>query len=44
MDRWYEPPVSFDGLARNYCAAVHNSSPIVVKRNILTSPFIPQHC
>ncbi|MDX6890720.1 phage portal protein [Klebsiella aerogenes] len=41
MDRWYEPPVSFDGLARTYRAAVHHSSPIVVKRNILTSTFIP---
>ncbi len=37
MDRWYEPPVSFDGLARTYRAAVHHSSPIAVKRNILTS-------
>ncbi|EDJ4549382.1 capsid portal protein [Salmonella enterica] len=41
MDRWYEPPVSFDGLARTYRAAVHHSSPIAVKRNILTSTFIP---
>lgn len=41
MDRWYEPPVSFDGLARTYRAAVHYSSPIAVKRNILTSTFIP---
>ncbi|HBR5678827.1 TPA: phage portal protein [Klebsiella pneumoniae] len=41
MDHWYEPPVSFDGLARTYRAAVHHSSPIAVKRNILTSTFIP---
>ncbi|HBL8927824.1 TPA: phage portal protein [Enterobacter hormaechei subsp. xiangfangensis] len=41
VDRWYEPPVSFDGLARIYRAAVHHSSPISVKRNILTSTFIP---
>ena len=41
MDRWYEPPVSFDGLPRTYRAAVHHSSPISVKRNILTSTFIP---
>ncbi|STI62333.1 capsid portal protein [Escherichia coli] len=26
MDRWYEPPVSFDGLARTFRAAVHHSS------------------
>lgn len=41
MDKWYEPPVSFDGLARTFRAAVHHSSPIAVKRNILTSTFIP---
>ncbi len=41
MDKWYEPPVSFDGLARPFRAAVHHSSPIAVKRNILTSTFIP---
>ncbi|QGX92086.1 phage portal protein [Tatumella sp. TA1] len=41
LDRWYEPPVSFDGLARTFRAAVHHSSPIQVKRNILISSFIP---
>ncbi|EKS6459770.1 phage portal protein [Enterobacter hormaechei] len=41
MDRWYEPPVSFDGLARAYRAAVHHSSPIAVKRDILSSTYIP---
>lgn len=41
MDKWYEPPISFDGLARTFRAAVHHSSPIFVKRNILTSTFIP---
>jgi len=41
MDRWYEPPISFDGLARTFRAATHHSSPIYVKRNILTSTFIP---
>lgn len=41
MDRWYEPPVSFDGLARTYRAAVHHSSPIAVKRDILSSTYIP---
>ena len=41
MDRWYEPPVSFDGLAHTFRAAVHHSSPLNVKRNILTSTFIP---
>src|SRR5688572_18278150 len=39
--RWYEPPISFDGLARSVRAAVHHSSPMYVKRNILASTFIP---
>jgi PBSX family phage portal protein len=39
--RWYEPPVSFSGLAKSLRAAVHHSSPIYVKRNILASTYIP---
>lgn len=39
--RWYEPPVSFHGLAKSLRSAVHHSSPIYVKRNILASTFIP---
>ncbi|MDU6412215.1 MAG: phage portal protein [Yersiniaceae bacterium] len=39
--RWYEPPVSFHGLAKSLRAAVHHSSPIYVKRNILASTFVP---
>ncbi|WP_413722733.1 phage portal protein [Sodalis sp. RH24] len=39
--QWYEPPISFDGLARSLRAAVHHSSPIYVKRNILASTYIP---
>ena len=31
--RWYEPPVSFTGLAKSLRAAVHHSSPIYVKRS-----------
>lgn len=38
--RWYEPPISFDGLARSVRAAVHHSSPMYVKRNILASTFM----
>ena len=34
MDRWYEPPVSFDGLARTYRAAVHHSSPFAESAGI----------
>lgn len=33
--------MSFDGLARTFRAAVHHSSPIAVKCNILTSTYIP---
>ncbi len=39
--KWYEPPVNFSGLAKSLRAAVHHSSPIYVKRNILSSTFIP---
>lgn len=39
--RWYEPPVSFHGLAKSLRSAVHHSSPLYVKRNILASTFIP---
>ncbi|MDW5419264.1 phage portal protein [Iodobacter sp. CM08] len=39
--KWYEPPMSFDGLAKTYHAAVHHSSPLQVKRNILLKTFIP---
>ncbi|WP_318389644.1 phage portal protein [Enterobacter sp.] len=41
VDKWYEPPISLDGLARTYRAAVHHSSAIQVKRNILVSTFKP---
>ena len=39
--RWYEPPVSFHGLAKSMRSAVHHSSPLYVKRNILASTFVP---
>lgn len=41
VEQWYEPPISLDGLARTFRAATHHSSAIYVKRNILTSTFIP---
>lgn len=41
VGEWFEPPMPWDGLARTFRAAVHNSSPIYVKRNILVSTFIP---
>ncbi len=39
--RWYEPPVSFHGLAKSLRSALHHSSPLYVKRNILASTFVP---
>jgi PBSX family phage portal protein len=39
--KWYEPPVSMDGLARSSRSAVHHASAMLVKRNILVSCFIP---
>lgn len=41
MSKWYEPPLSWDGLARSFRAAPHHSSAIYAKRNILASTFIP---
>lgn len=41
MGRYYEPPISWEGLSRSFRAAVHHSSAIYVKRNILASSFIP---
>lgn len=39
--KWYEPPVSLDGLARTLRAAVHHSSALYFKRNVLVSTYIP---
>lgn len=39
--KWYEPPVSPEGLARSFRANPHHSSAIYVKRNILVSCFKP---
>ena len=41
VGKWYEPPISMHGLAKSSQASVHHSSPMYVKRNILTSCFIP---
>ncbi|QDQ29448.1 phage portal protein [Chitinimonas arctica] len=41
MDKWYEPPISWDGLARTYRAAVHHSSAMQIKRNLLVSGYRP---
>lgn len=39
--RWFEPPVSWEGLAKSFRASTHHSSSIYFKRNILLSTFIP---
>ncbi|AMR77316.1 phage portal protein [Cupriavidus nantongensis] len=39
--KWYETPVSLDGLAKSFRASPHHSSSIYFKRNILASTFIP---
>lgn len=39
--RYYEPPLSLNGLSKVYRGAIHHGSAIQVKRNILKSCFIP---
>lgn len=39
--RWYEPPVSLEGLAKSFRASPHHSSAIYFKRNMLASTFKP---
>lgn len=39
--RWYEPPISWDGLARSLRASVHHASALSVKRNVLVSTYQP---
>jgi len=39
--RYYEPPISLDGLAKSFRASPHHSSAIYVKRNLLAATFVP---
>jgi len=39
-ERWYSPPISFEGLARSFRASPHHSSAIYFKRNLLAGTFI----
>ncbi|MFA6125091.1 MAG: phage portal protein [Sphingomonas sp.] len=39
--RWYEPPISLDGLARAFRVSPHHSSAIILKRNLLAASFDP---
>ncbi|MCG9124310.1 phage portal protein [Laribacter hongkongensis] len=41
VGNWYEPPISWEGLARSWRASVHHNSAIAVKRNVLASTFEP---
>jgi PBSX family phage portal protein len=38
---WYEPPISWHGLAKTFRAGTHHSSALYFKRNVLASTFIP---
>lgn len=38
---WFEPPVSFDGLAKSFRASTHHSSALYFKVNVLASTFRP---
>jgi PBSX family phage portal protein len=39
--RWYEPPISRDGLARAFRVSAHHSSAILLKRNLLVASLEP---
>jgi len=39
--RWYEPPVSVEGLARAFRVSPHHSSAMILKRNLLVGSFVP---
>src|SRR5450830_1800830 len=39
--KYFEPPVSFEGLAKSFRSSVHHSSAIYMKRNALVGTFIP---
>ncbi|CPG12435.1 phage portal protein [Burkholderia pseudomallei] len=38
---WFEPPVSFAGLAKSFRASTHHSSALFFKANVLASTFRP---
>ncbi|QOD81607.1 phage portal protein [Chromobacterium haemolyticum] len=39
--KWYEPPISWEGLARSWRASVHHASALAVKRNRLAALYKP---
>lgn len=40
MSKWYEPPIPLDGLARAARAAVHHSSGIALKLNMIAARYL----
>lgn len=36
-DTWYDPPLSFEGLAQSLRSGIHHSSPVFVKTNLIVS-------
>ncbi len=40
-DRWFEPPISWEGLAKSFRASAHHGSALQFKRDQLVSSFIP---
>lgn len=36
-DTWYDPPLSFEGLAQSMRSGIHHSSPLFVKTNLIVS-------
>ncbi|MEM5403911.1 phage portal protein [Paraburkholderia unamae] len=41
INGWYEPPISWTGLAKSFRAGTHHASALYFKRNVLASTFIP---
>jgi PBSX family phage portal protein len=41
LNGWYEPPVSWAGLAKSFRAGTHHASALYFKRNVLASTFVP---
>ncbi|MCG1038186.1 MULTISPECIES: phage portal protein [Burkholderiaceae] len=41
INGWYEPPVSWSGLAKSFRAGTHHASALYFKRNVLASTFVP---
>lgn len=40
-DKWYEPPISLEGLSKSFRSSSNHSSAIYAKRNIISSTYRP---